>query len=423
MGLYGALVVRPAGHPDQVNNRVGLGVQRASKEYVFLLSEVDPDVHLAVERGEPVDWSSLHRALLHDQRPQHAGHAGSQQRVVAAQPALRRSGAHQAVRRGDQPVAGDDPLPQRRHGQLPVPPARQRRASRQPGRARAGGPAGQDLSYLKYDIDVEPGQSLDVLMDWRDVEHWNATTNPIPTQLPAITDQLLVGTDTWFSESGYLGTLNPLPTYITVEQRVRRVLPHRPQPRARASHQLRRNLRRHDDGLPHRPARRLPGEVRAAAMTRTTTFPGRGSSRPCTSRRPQPGRRSHGRPGRRQRDGARWHPARSPARPPPAPVTHAAAAARGSRRQARPERLHGSRHRHVRPVRDDRHRHVARQVDPDLGLLVDRQPRARPRPPARSSSCTRATRSPSRCTTRCPENVSLALPGQRHRIVGSAATT
>ena len=46
-------------------------------------------------------------------------------------------------------------------------------------------------------------------MDWRDVEHWNALTNPIPTQIPAITDQLLVGTDTWFSESGYLGTQEP----------------------------------------------------------------------------------------------------------------------------------------------------------------------------------------------------------------------
>ena len=52
-------------------------------------------------------------------------------------------------------------------------------------------------------------------MDWRDVEHWNALTNPIPTQIPAITDQLLVGTDTWFSESGYLGTKNPTPPTIT----------------------------------------------------------------------------------------------------------------------------------------------------------------------------------------------------------------
>ena len=58
---------------------------------------------------------------------------------------------------------------------------------------------------------MQPGQTVDALMDWRDVEHWNAATNPIPTQIPAITDQLLVGTDTWFSESPYLGTKNALP--------------------------------------------------------------------------------------------------------------------------------------------------------------------------------------------------------------------
>ncbi len=40
-------------------------------------------------------------------------------------------------------------------------------------------------------------------------------TNPIPTALPAITDQLLVGTDTWFSESPYLGTKNGTPSTIT----------------------------------------------------------------------------------------------------------------------------------------------------------------------------------------------------------------
>ncbi|HET7398540.1 MAG TPA: hypothetical protein VFJ94_08450, partial [Intrasporangium sp.] len=77
------------------------------------------------------------------------------------------------------------------------------------------GAGGQDLAYLKYDIDVEPGQTVDVLMDWRDAEHWDPNTNPIPTELPAITDQLLVGTDTWFSESPYLGTKGTLPSNMT----------------------------------------------------------------------------------------------------------------------------------------------------------------------------------------------------------------
>ena len=124
------------------------------------------------------------------------------------------------------------------------------------------GPNTEDLAYKKYLLDVGPGQTLDVLMDWRDVEEWDPATNPIPTQIPVITDQDLVGPDTWFSESGYLGVKNDAPDEHHVEQRVRRVLPHRSQPRAGAGNQLRRSLRRHDDGLPHRPAQRLPGEVR-----------------------------------------------------------------------------------------------------------------------------------------------------------------
>ncbi|MEO6702574.1 MAG: multicopper oxidase domain-containing protein, partial [Jatrophihabitantaceae bacterium] len=56
MGMYGALVVRPAGHPTWVNDRTDSAFTDG-KEYVFLLSEVDPDVHLAVERSQPVDWS------------------------------------------------------------------------------------------------------------------------------------------------------------------------------------------------------------------------------------------------------------------------------------------------------------------------------------------------------------------------------
>ena len=47
----------------------------------------------------------------------------------------------------------------------------------------------------------------------------SSTGTPRPTRSRRrsrpITDQLLVGPDTWFSESGYLGTKNPLPPNIT----------------------------------------------------------------------------------------------------------------------------------------------------------------------------------------------------------------
>ena len=214
MGLYGALVVRPAGHPDRVNDRADSAFNPAH-EYVFLLSEVDPELHLAVERQQPIDWSAFKaryymingRSMPDTLAPNNASWLPSQPygALVHIQPYDAATNPLPAVIRYLN--AGTVNYPFHPHGS-------DERVVNKDGQTLQG-PAGEDLSYLKYDLDVEPGQSVDALMDWRDVEHWNATTNPIPTQIPAITDQLLVGTDTWFSESPYLGTKNPLPTTIT----------------------------------------------------------------------------------------------------------------------------------------------------------------------------------------------------------------
>ncbi|MEU0093270.1 multicopper oxidase domain-containing protein [Kribbella sp. NPDC006257] len=214
MGMYGALVVRPAGHPNQVNDRADSAFT-AGKEYVYLLSEIDPDVHLAVERNQPVNWAiSKSRYFMINGRSMPDTLAPNNAPWLPSQPygALVHIKPYDAV---TNPLpatirylnAGSVNYPFHPHGS-------DERVINRDGHALQG-PTGQDLSYQKYDLDVGPGQTLDVLMDWRDVEGWNATTNPIPTQLPAITDQLLVGPDTWFSESGYLGTKNAVPANLT----------------------------------------------------------------------------------------------------------------------------------------------------------------------------------------------------------------
>ncbi|MGB8649720.1 MAG: multicopper oxidase domain-containing protein [Mycobacteriales bacterium] len=214
MGLYGALIVRPAGHPGQVNDRADSAFA-AGKEYVFLLSEVDPDVHLAVERSQPVDWSTYKaRYFMINGRSMPDTLAPNYASWLPNQP----YGALVHIKPYD-PVTNPLPATIRYLNAGTVnypfhPHGSDERVIDRDGHALQG-PSGQDLSYQKYDLDVGPGQTLDVLMDWRDVEHWDATNNPIPTQIPAITDQLLVGSDTWFSESGYLGTKNPLPTNMT----------------------------------------------------------------------------------------------------------------------------------------------------------------------------------------------------------------
>lgn len=214
MGLYGALVVRPAGHPDRVNDRPDSAFS-TSHEYVFLLSEVDPDLHLAVERQQPIDWSVFKaRYYMINGRSMPDTLAPNNASWLPSQP----YGALVHIRPYDAAInplpavirylnAGTVNYPFHPHGS-------DERVVNKDGQALQG-PSSEDLSYLKYDLDVQPGQSVDALMDWKDVEHWDALTNPIPTQIPAITDQLLVGTDTWFSESPYLGVQNALPPTIT----------------------------------------------------------------------------------------------------------------------------------------------------------------------------------------------------------------
>lgn len=214
MGLFGALVVRPSGHPDQANNRPDSRFNPAH-EYLFLLSEVDPDVHLAVEHGQPVDLAAYNaRYFMINGRSMPDTLAPNNASWLPGQP----YGAFVHIRPYD---ASSNPLPATiryvNAGTVNYPfhpHGSDERVVNKDARALAG-PGGEDLSYNKYDFNVAPGQTLDVLMDWRDVEHWNAGTNPIPTQVPAITDQLLVGPDTWFSESPYLGTKNALPSTIT----------------------------------------------------------------------------------------------------------------------------------------------------------------------------------------------------------------
>ncbi len=214
MGLYGALVVRPAGHASQVNDRTD-STFNPSHEYAFLLSEVDPEVHLAVERDQKVNWNDYNaryfmingRSMPDTLAPNNASWLPNQPygALVHIRPWDATTNPLPAVIRYLN--AGTVNYPFHPHGS-------DERVINKDGRALQGA-AGQDVGFLKYDIDVKPGQTVDALMDWRDVDAWNPVTNPLPTELPVITDQLLVGTDTWFSESPYLGQKNQLPANIT----------------------------------------------------------------------------------------------------------------------------------------------------------------------------------------------------------------
>ncbi len=163
MGMYGALVVRPAGHPTQVNDRSDSAFT-AGKEYLFLLSEVDPDVHLAVERNQPVDWSAYRaRYFMINGRSMPDTLAPNNASWLPTQP----YGATVHIKPYD---ATTNPLPATirylNAGTVNYPfhpHGSDERVINRDGHALQG-PNGEDLSYQKYDLDVGPGQSLDVLM-------------------------------------------------------------------------------------------------------------------------------------------------------------------------------------------------------------------------------------------------------------------
>jgi FtsP/CotA-like multicopper oxidase with cupredoxin domain len=205
MGLFGALIVRPKGQPGQENDRADSAFDTAH-EYLYLLSEVDPDAHLAVERKRAFDWTKYRaryfmingRSMPDTISPNHAAWLPNQPygaliHIRPYDPVSNNKGA--LIRYLN---VGTTSYPFHPHGS-------DEQLIGRDGHPAAG-PAGQDLSYSNFLIDVAPGQTVDTLMNWKDTEHWNSKDNPIPVQLPQLQDQIVgPGTETWFSESPYLG--------------------------------------------------------------------------------------------------------------------------------------------------------------------------------------------------------------------------
>jgi FtsP/CotA-like multicopper oxidase with cupredoxin domain len=225
MGLYGALVVRPAGHDDWANN-LSSSAFSPSHEYLFVLSEIDPDLHLAVERKRVYDYTqSKGRYFLMNGRsmpdtlaPNGAAWLPSQPygATVHIQPYdVNRNPSPALIRYLD---AGWEDYPFHPHGSA-------ERVITQDG-APVVNAAGTDASYPKYLIDVGPGQSVDALMIWANEYDPQGKTQsqggtcsdgatavvgqcaslPSDIQLPQLQDQIVgPGTETWFSENPYLG--------------------------------------------------------------------------------------------------------------------------------------------------------------------------------------------------------------------------
>ncbi len=218
MGLYGALVVRPADSSGAMIQGQAYD-DTASEfdpdhEYVHLLSEIDPAFHLAVERKRAINLGAFNsRYFLINGRSMPDTLAPNGAAWLPAQP----YGATVHIKPFD---PGTNPKPalirylNAGYGTYPFHPhGNDQLVIGRDGHALISSDA-SNASYEKFLIDIGPGQTVDTTLTWTDVEHWDPNTNPVPVDLPPVQDQI-VGPDTWFSESPYLGQTGDLPAGVT----------------------------------------------------------------------------------------------------------------------------------------------------------------------------------------------------------------
>ena len=245
MGLVGALIVRPTHYTDAAPYTYNLADGSADtttsfkpgKEYMNLLSEVDPDLHQKVEsapnqntftfdlqnyrpkyflnngRVFPDDIASNYSASLYNK--QNGGQPYSA--LVHIQPRCSTGEPCATAHPGDvNPLpalvrflnAGPVTYPFHPHGNHDKVIGIDGRPQRLPGTIDTI----NDLSTDRFSVVVAPGQTVDALVTWVDQQKWDATTHPIGVDVPDLENR---ANGAYWSGSPYLGTKNPLLSFET----------------------------------------------------------------------------------------------------------------------------------------------------------------------------------------------------------------
>ncbi|MEU7875202.1 multicopper oxidase domain-containing protein [Dactylosporangium sp. NPDC049140] len=212
MGLYGALIVRPS---TGANYAYGTTTQfDPAREYLLLLSEIDPDLHHAVETGGTYDVNSRREryfAVNGREFPDTIQDNGSG--LLPNQPygSLVRIQPNSAA--NPQPAlirminAGALNHPFHPHGNHTTQIA-------QDGRLLLS-PSGASAATEHFGETIASGQTQDFLLRWDDQDNWNPTTNQLPVAPPNYRNVLFKDSNTWYGGSPYLGYKGTLPTGVT----------------------------------------------------------------------------------------------------------------------------------------------------------------------------------------------------------------
>jgi len=214
MGLAGVLIVRPTQGANFVYNQAD-GRYRFTPEEEFLvfLSEIDPSQHQAAEQNAPFDLTTYHvHYWLINGRTFPDTVADNFASRLPSQPygALARVHPYDATNHPYPGLAryvnvGFEEIAFHPHGNNGVVIGRDGNPLE--------GPAGQDLTFEKFAINIGPGQTWDVLVKWYDAENYSPS-NPVPVTIPDVANQTI---GMWWSGSPYLGVQGPLPPGVTTQ--------------------------------------------------------------------------------------------------------------------------------------------------------------------------------------------------------------
>jgi len=218
MGLFGAIVVRPTLGANFAYNRAD-SIFNPAAEYVMIMSEVDPDLHQAVERGQNYDITKNHpRYWMINGRSFPDTIADNNAAWLPGQPYG--SLVHMQTYNSSPTAPSNKPALVRylNAGMLnhPFHPhGNHGRVIGRDGRALQG-PVAEDLSYEKFLVLLGAGQTWDVTYQWTDVELWQPGSNPIPAaSFPQQQNLTYKDAATWYSGSPYLGVQDGLPVGVT----------------------------------------------------------------------------------------------------------------------------------------------------------------------------------------------------------------
>src|SRR5215468_657824 len=214
MGLYGALVIRPA---VGANFAYGTTSQfDPAREYLLLLSEIDPDLHHAVETGANFDLNSRRDRYFQvngRQFPDTIQDNGSELlpnqpygSLVRIQP---NTGANTQPALVRMINAGALNHPFHPHGNHTTQIAQDGRQLLSPG----GGSAATE----HFGETIASGQTQDFLLRWDDQDNWDPTVKPLPVPPPNYRNVFFKDANTWYGGSPYLGYKGTLPTGVVTQ--------------------------------------------------------------------------------------------------------------------------------------------------------------------------------------------------------------